>query len=88
MALESMSAHDGVVTEPLLAPNTAAMSSGDAACIASDACIATPMLGALVMVLTESTPSPSVSVAETAISEAVKEPPRNAARLVAYVLGL
>ena len=88
MASESMSAHDGVVTEPLLAPNTAAMSSGDAACIASDACIATPMLGALVMVLTESTPSPSVSVAETAISEAVKDPPRNAARLVAYVLGL
>ena len=88
MASESMSAHDGVVTEPLLAPNTAAMSSGVAAPIASDACIATPMLGALVMVLTESTPSPSVSVAETAISEAVKEPPRNAARLVAYVLGL
>ena len=90
MASELMIAHGGWVTEPVVAPNTAATSSGTAAKTPSDsdACIATPMLGALVTVLTESTPSPFVSVAETAISEAVKDPPRYAARLVAYVLGL
>ena len=90
MASESIFAHGGWVTEPVFAPNTAATSSGTAAKTpsASDACIATPMLGAMVIVLTESTPSPFVSVAETAILEAVKGPPRYAARLVAYVLGL
>eukprot|EP00964_Phaeocystis_antarctica_P097761 scaffold63831_cov41-Phaeocystis_antarctica.AAC.2 len=59
----------GSVTEPLLAPNTAAVGSGSRACNISAVSDAAVLVGELMTKLTASTPFPSVSTAETSMSE-------------------
>ena len=78
--------HGGWDTEPL-APSSVASRTGSKAntSTASNTSTATAMLGALIIMLTESRPLPSASVIETAMLEASmsRDGPRYAARLVA-----
>ena len=69
MASSSMMPQFGSVTEPLLAPNTTAVCSGSMACNIFDVSYAAVLVGALMTKLTASTPSPSVSTADTSMSE-------------------
>ena len=59
----------GSVTEPSAAPNTAASGSGVRICSAFDTACAAMLVFAQIVMLTDNTPSPSVSISETTMSE-------------------
>ena len=80
-----MSEHTGSTTEPSFAPNSTSTSAGAMGCSPSNASCAAIAVGALMLKVTEESPSPS-AIDETAMSVASKDGPSWLARGAAKVL--
>eukprot|EP00964_Phaeocystis_antarctica_P085994 scaffold54397_cov54-Phaeocystis_antarctica.AAC.1 len=73
-----MSEHTGSTTEPSFAPNSTSTSAGAMGCSTSNASCAAIAVGALMLKVTEESPSPS-AIDETAMSVASKDGPSSLA---------